>query len=54
MVTAVSVGIVLAALLFMQRMHPSSAKLISEEHHALKLKFLRIMIYEVAASFLCG
>ncbi len=56
MVTAVSVGIVLASLLFMQRMASiSSSQLIAEEHPGLHIKLPRgIMLYEVAGPLFFG
>ncbi len=56
MVIAVSVGVVLASLLFMQRMASSaSAALISEEHPSLKLKLPPgVILYEVAGPLFFG
>lgn len=56
MVTAVSVGVGLAALLFMERMaSASSSKLISEEHPVLHVKLPQgVILYEVAGPLFFG
>lgn len=56
MVIAVSVGIVLASLLFMQRMaSAASAALVSEEHPSLKVKLPPgVILYEVAGPLFFG
>src|SRR5581483_4594973 len=56
MVVAVSVGIVLASLLFMQKMAAAaSAKLVSEEHPSLQVKLPPgVILYEVAGPLFFG